>query len=475
MAKKDGDSTGPSLRDRHVAMISIGGVIGASLFVGSSSAIAIAGNGALLSYFLAGLIVLCVTRMLGEMTVESPLSGTFVGQIRRALGHRTAFVAGWIYWVMWATILGIEAIAIAGFLSPWVNLPYLATSLGTVALVTGVNILSLRGFGEFEYWFSFLKIMTIVVFIILAGSALMRGLGRPFLSGGAESLWAEGLLPHGAFGLLAVIPGIMLSMAGAEIATIAAADTPHPARNVARATRSVVLRIMIFYLLSIGLILLLVPSRAIVIGQSPFLSALDRIGVPFAALLITGVMLIATFSALNSGVYICARILHELASQGDAPAFFLTTASSGRPVRGILCGSLFAVVIVVVAALAPARIFSLLVNTSGAFILFDYVLVVLAHIRLRRKAMQEGRESALPMWGFPWLSYMTLASILLALATMFFASPHTRQEILLSLLGLFVVVGIEWFSFGKRPAGKLPLNTVEQPLSCTTSAQRHTP
>ncbi|WP_182355381.1 amino acid permease [Komagataeibacter europaeus] len=436
------------LKDRHVSMISIGGVIGASLFVGSSTAIATAGAGALFSYFLSGIMVMCITRMLGEMTVASPGTGSFVGQIRRGLGPRVAFVAGWLYWIMWATVLGFEAIAAAAFLAPYVPLPYLVIELLTVAIMTVVNLFSVRGYGEFEYWFSALKIITIIVFILLALSGLLGLWSHVKVASGLFSV--AGLVPHGTFALFAVIPGIMMSMAGAEITSIAACDTTDPAGNVARSTRTVALRIMIFYLASIGLILLLLPLSRVVPGSSPFLATLDYIGIPFARALMTAVMLIATLSALNSGIYITSRVLCDLAENHDAPRMFLQRDGQGTPARAILCGSAVAVIIAVIGMLAPGRVFSFLVSASGTFILFDYVLIVLAHIRLRRACLRNGETVSLPMWGFPFLSYGMLACLLGALVTMFFATDHTRQEIVLSTISLGLIIVVEYLSVGYR-------------------------
>jgi GABA permease len=427
------------LHGRHVAMISIGGVIGASLFVGSSTAIAIAGPGVFLSYLLAGLIILCVTRMLGEMTVDDPQAGSFVAHIRRGLGARAAFVGGWIYWVMWATILGIEAIAAASFLAPFVPLPFLATECVIIALMTAINLFSVRGYGEFEYWFSMTKIMTIVIFIGIGAYAL-AGLTHYHAAVASNLLAQGGLFPHGGFALMACIPAIMLSMAGAEITTIAATESRHPADSVGRATRSVVLKILVFYLVSIGLILCLTPWGTVVPGRSPFLTTLERIDLPFASLLMTGVMLVATLSALNSGLYVTSRVLYELAEAGDAPRFFMVRSRNGTPRRAILAGCLIAVAVAVAGMMSPGVVFAFLVSATGTFVLFDYVLIVLAQIRLRRRAMAQGAWPALPMWCFPWLSYITLAMLTLALLTMLVASAHTRREIVLGALTLGLIV-----------------------------------
>ncbi|GBQ27075.1 amino acid permease [Gluconacetobacter azotocaptans] len=439
------------LRKRHVAMISIGGVIGASLFVGSSSAIATAGPGVFLSYLLAGLIILCVTRMLGEMTVAAPDAGSFVAHIRRGIGPRTAFVGGWTYWVMWATILGIEAIAAASFLAPLLPLPFLAIECAIIAVMTAINLCSVRGYGEFEYWFSMTKIMTIVIFIAIGGCALLGFTG--YRTDIPSNLLAHGgLFPHGGFALMASIPAIMLSMAGAEITTIAAMDSTHPAESVGQATRSVVLKILIFYLVSIGLILCLTPWATVIPGRSPFLTTLQRLDIPFASLLMTGVMLVATLSALNSGLYVTSRVLCELAESGDAPRLFLSRSANGTPRRAILAGSVIAILVALAGMLSPDLVFAFLVSATGTFVLFDYVLIAVAQIRLRRRTIAQGDHPTLPMWGFPWISYVTLALLVGALLTMLVATTHTRMEVILGAVTVGFIVLLEKGTLALRGA-----------------------
>lgn len=440
------------LHKRHVAMISIGGVIGASLFVGSSASIATAGPGVFLSYLLGGLIILCVTRMLGEMTVEAPRAGSFVAHIRRGLGTRAAFLGGWTYWVMWATILGIETIAGASFLAPFVPLPFLAIECAVLGAMTAINLFSVRGYGEFEYWFSMTKILTIVLFMTL-GVAVLAGVGHRHVDMAANLMAGGGLFPHGGFAVMASIPAIMLSMSGTEITTIAATESSHPADSVRRAARSVVIKILVFYLGSIGLILCLMPWNRIVPGHSPFLAALEHVGLPYAPMLMTAVMLVATLSALNSGLYITSRILRELADAGDAPRCFGARGGNGTPRVAILAGSAVAAIVALAGMAAPGSVFAFLVSATGTFVLFDYVLVALAQIRLRREAVARGARPALPMWCFPFLSYATLAVLVMSLLTMLVASPGTRREIVLGALTLGLIVLAERATLGLRDSG----------------------
>ncbi|MCQ8240131.1 amino acid permease [Rhizosaccharibacter radicis] len=425
-----------TLRTRHVAMISIGGVIGAGLFVGSSAAIAGAGPGVLLSYILAGVLALLVMRMLGEMAIAEPGAGSFVGHIRRGLGDRAAFVAGWIYWLFWAVVVGAEAIGGAALLALYVPIPRVALDLVLVGLLTGTNLVSVRAYGEFEFWFSLLKIVAIVGFVGLGLAALLGAFGPQFAT--VRPLWADGgFLPKGLGAVLAIIPTIVFQYTGSEIATVAAAESDDPGRNVARATSTVALRVLLFYISSIAVILCLMPWSAQVPGHSPFVAVMDRLGIPGAGLIMSAIVLVAILSCLNSALYVTSRVLFEMAAHGDAPRWLVRTGPGGVPRRAILAGSGIGVAVAIASTLSPDKVFAFLLNASGALILFDYLLIALAQIRLRTRMERAGRRPTFRMWLFPGLSWATIAvvaGVLVAMAV----QPGTRVQIELGSLCVLI-------------------------------------
>ena len=427
-----------SLRGRHVAMISLGGVIGAGLFVGSSAAIAGSGPGVLLSYVLAGTVALLVMRMLGEMAIEQPQAGSFIGHIRRGLGGRAAFVAGWIYWLFWAVVIAAEAIGGSAILAPWVPLPRTVLDVALVLGMTATNLVSVKSYGEFEFWFSLSKILAIVVFCGLCLAAL-AGLFGPGQASVAH-LWDRGgFLPRGIGVVLAIIPTIVFQYTGSEIATVAAAESDDPGRNVAHATRTVALRVLLFYLGSIVLILCVVPWTAVVPGHSPFVAAMQRLGIPGAATAMSIVVLVAVLSCLNSALYVTSRVLFEMAAHGDAPRWLVQTGAGGVPRRAIAAGSTVGVVVAIASTISPDKVFAFLLNASGALILFAYLLIALAQIRLRMPMRRAGVRPRFAMWLFPGLSWATIAVIVAVLAAMAF-SPATRPEIVLGSLTVLAVL-----------------------------------
>ena len=407
-----------SLRSRHVQMISIGGIIGAGLFVGSSAAIHAAGPAILLSYLLAGLVVLMVMRMLSEMASATPGLGSFTEYVRLGLGEWGGFLSGWLYWYFWVVVVAIEAIAGANLLSAWIALPVWEIVAILMALLTAVNLMSSRSYGEFEFWFSSIKVAAIVAFVFIAGAyafGLTSGTGPTF----SNLVAYDGFMPFGWVAVLAGVTTVVFSLCGAEIATIAAAESSESTRVISRMTITIVARILLFYVLSIFLILAVVPWKEIVPGISPFAMALERTHIPYAGTIMNVIVLTAVLSCLNSGVYVTSRVLFTLAARGDAPQSMIALNKRRVPVRAILIGSSFGYVAVILSVTAPQRVFAFLVNASGALMIIIYLMACFAHLRLRKQMERTSPERlTIRVWLFPWLTYVTIAAMIGVLVAM---------------------------------------------------------
>jgi len=393
MASAPGDQNAlsRSLRPRHVAMITIGGIIGAGLFVGSSVAIAAAGPAILVSYVLTGLLILLVMRMLGEMAVEMPQVRSFTEFTRAALGNWAGFSIGWLYWYFWVIVIPVEAIAGATIIQRWLPLPSWEIGVALMLLMTSVNLMSARAYGEFEFWFASIKVAAIITFIL--------------------------------------------------VVTIAAAESPEPARAVARMTSTIISRILIFYVGSIFVISCVVPWNEVVSGQSPFTLALDHIRFPYASTFMAAVILTAVLSCLNSCFYIASRVLFVLASRGDAPRWLVRTNRRHVPGRAVLLASAVGFAGVMAAVLSPSVVFAFLVNSSGAIIAVIYLAIGVSQVRSRRAREAAGAPPpALPMWLFPWLSYLAIAGMLAVVIAMAFTPSH-RAEFWTSIISMAVALG----------------------------------
>jgi GABA permease len=435
-----------TLQPRHVAMISLGGIIGAGLFVGSAAAITLSGPSVVLSYAACGLLVFLIMRMLGEMAVARPGLGSFAEYSSMSLGRWAGFMTGWLYWYFWVITVGAETIAGANLvhhmLLPWQDVPVWAIGLVLIVAMTATNLLSVRSYGEFEFWFASLKVGAIVVFIVIA-AAYVFGFGPGLAAASANLTAHDGLFPKGLMAPLAAVPVVIFSMMGSEVATIAAAETRAPAENVARAARTVSLRILIFYVLSIALILCVTPWNSLTAGESPFVHSMELMHIPGAAAVLSAVVLTAVLSCLNSGLYITSRMLYELARRGDAPARFARVSAARVPSLGILIGGLAGFLAALASIYSPDKVFLYLLQTSGDIILFIYMVIAFGQIRFRRVLQAQGERPALPMWMFPWLSYAVIGGIILVLVVMAF-TPDQRQQLAASALSVLIATAA-WF------------------------------
>jgi GABA permease len=425
-----------SLASRHVTMISMGGMIGAGVFVGSSAAIAAVGPAIIISYLIGGVLILLVMRMIAEMATTLPAVRSFTEFARAGLGPGAGFVAGWLYWYFWTIVVPVEAIAGAGLLHAWIDLPAWLLGAALIAIMTGVNLMSARSFGEFEFWFASIKVAAIVIFIALS-AAFACGL----LSGSGPT-WSNlsshgGFMPRGGLAVLAGVTTVFFSLTGAEITTVAAAESRDPVRALTQMTTSVITRIVIFYVGSILLIVAVVPWDSIVPGQSPFTHALLHMGFSWAGSAMSLVILTAVLSCLNSAFYVTSRVLFTLAERGDAPQWMVKLNARRVPARSVLVGSIAGLIGIAAATWSPSGVFAFLVNASGALILFVYMLTALAQICLRGRA--DPATLRLKVWWFPWSSYATIAGIVAVLLAMAFTRALASQ-FYVSLAALAVAI-----------------------------------
>ena len=425
------------LNQRQLMLIAIGGVIGAGLFVGSGVVIKDAGPGAFLSYLLTGVMIVMVMRMLGEMATANPSTGSFADYARKAMGGWAGFSVGWLYWYFWVIVVGFEAVAGAKVITYWLpGLPLWVLSLVLMVLMTATNLFSVKSFGEFEFWFAGIKVGAIVLFLVIGG-AFALGLW-PGKSADFSNLVSNGgFFPNGVGAIFSAIVVVIFSMVGAEIATIAAAESEDPERAITKATRSVILRIMVFYVGAALLLAVIVPWDENQSGASPFVLAFGKMGIPFADHLMNAVVLTAVLSCLNSGLYTASRMLFVLAARREAPAQLVRVNNRGVPMGAILASSVVGFLCVIAAAVSPDTVFLFLLNSSGAIILFVYLMICLSQIILRRRA--DPAELRVKMWLFPALSLLTTAAIVAVLVQMAF-SEDTLSQLLLSLLAWAVVV-----------------------------------
>lgn len=434
-----------SLKQRHMTMIALGGVIGAGLFVGSGVVIKATGPAAILSFLITGLLVVLVMRMLGEMAVALPTGGSFYEYAREAwhdrpaVGELAGFLTGWMYWYFWVIVVALEAVAGANLVRYWLpDMPTWIISLSLLVMLTLTNLISVKSFGEFEFWFSSIKVGAIVVFLFLAGLFVL-GMW-PGASFNLSNLTAHGgFAPHG---FIPVLTGAVAATGfyfGAEIVTIAAAETAEPQKAIAKATSSVITRVLVFYVGSVLLVVCLVPWNSPDIA-TPYVSALNAMGIPAAAQIMNAVVLTAVLSALNSGLYASSRMLFALTKRGDAPKSLAKLNSNGVPVRAILFATLFGYVAVVMSYISPDTVFAFLVDSYGTVAIFVYILIAISQLRLRARLEREAPERLrVKMWAYPYLTYLAIAGMIGIVVAMAFI-PGQRMPLLLGVASLGILL-----------------------------------
>ncbi|MEV8127945.1 amino acid permease [Streptomyces sp. NPDC085944] len=436
------------LKNRHLTMIAIGGVIGAGLFVGSSSGIATAGPGILLSYALVGTLVVLVMRMLGEMSAANPTSGSFSAHADRALGPWAGFSIGWLYWFFWVVVLAVEATAGAKILEGWIPaVPQWGWALIVMVVLTATNLASVGSYGEFEFWFAGIKVVAIAAFIVVGGLALFGLLpGVDSDQAGLGNLTEHGgFLPHGPGAVLTGVLLVVFSFMGSEIPTLAAGESEDPQRAVTKATNSIIWRIAVFYLGSIFVVVTLLPWDAqSIVDEGSYVAALDSLGIPNAGEIMNFIVLTSVLSCLNSGLYTASRMAFSLGERGDAPKAFARTTRRGVPQTAILSSVVFGFVAVFFNYKFPDTVFLFLLNSSGAVALLVWLVICFSQLRLRRIIQAETPERlVVRMWLYPYLTWAAVAVIVFVLGYMLTDTEHDgRSTVLLTLLVAAVVLTV---------------------------------
>ena len=429
------------LKPRHVTMLSIAGVIGAGLFVGSGHAIAAAGPAVLLAYAAAGTLVVLVMRMLAEMAVASPDTGSFSTYADRAIGHWAGFTIGWLYWWFWVLVIPLEANAAATILHAWFpDVAIWVFTLVITLLLTATNLFSVKNYGEFEFWFALIKVVAIVGFVILGLAAIFGFLPTSQVSGVSHLFDTQGFMPNGMGAVLAAILTTMFSFMGTEIVTIAAAESKNPGQQITKATNSVIWRIGLFYLLSIFIVVSLVPwNDPTLAAVGSYQTVLERMGIPNAKLIVDLVVLVAVTSCLNSALYTASRMLFSLGRRGDAPAVSKRTNKSGTPYWAVMLSTGAAFLAVFANYVAPAAVFEFLLASSGAIALLVYLVIAVSQLRMRQKRTAAGEKIVFKMWLFPGLTYAVMVFIVGTLTIMLFQEAHRVEIIATGILSLLVV------------------------------------
>ncbi|EJO35645.1 putative GABA permease [Acinetobacter radioresistens WC-A-157] len=448
-------------------MMSIAGVIGAALFVGSGSIIAAAGPAVILAYCAGGALVVFIMRMLGEMAATSPDTGSFSTYAERAIGRWAGFTIGWLYWWFWVLLMAWEAYVAGLILHEW--FPLLSVNVFTLMMtitLTAINFMRVSKYGEVEFWFALIKVIAIVLFIVLGILAISRLWPVGGVSGLSNLSTHGGFMPNGLGPVIVALLGVMFSFLGAEIVTIAASESKNPVEQTKRAIKSVVWRICLFYIGSIFLIVCIVPWNDPLLSQTgygAYRRTFEILGIPATKWIMNFVVLTSVSSCFVSGHYTASRMLYSLSKRGDAPTLFQKTRKNGTPVFAVLASCVVAFAIALMNffdALKPREILDILMNTTGMIAMLVYLVIAISQLRLRRKMEREGQEIKLKMWFFPWLSYLVIAFIVASLIAMTFIDQYRVLVISTggaALMVIFIGITLQFKAYRRKLAAQRPL------------------
>jgi L-asparagine permease len=439
---------------RQLQMIAIGGAIGTGLFLGAGERLREAGPALALVYAVCGFFAFLILRALGELVLHRPSSGSFVSYAREFFGEKAAFAAGWMYFLNWAMTSIVDVTAIALYVHYWgmfSAVPQWLIALVALVVVLSVNLVSVKVFGELEFWFALVKVIALVVFLVVGVVFLA---GRFPVDGTTPGLGVigdhGGVLPNGLLAAIVITQGVVFAYAAMELVGTAAGETADPEKVMPRAINSVVLRIAVFYVGSVLLLSLLLPYTAYQAGTSPFVTFFAAIGVPGAGTIMNLVVLTAALSSLNAGLYSTGRILRSMAMNGSGPAFTARMSKGGVPYGGIALTAVITLLGVGLNAVVPEQAFEIVLNVAALGILASWATIVACQIRLvswSRAGVVRRPSFRLP--GSPWTGYLTLLFLVGVVVLMAFDYPVGTFTVA-SLVVIVPALVAGWFAVRKR-------------------------
>ncbi|QRX84171.1 amino acid permease [Glaciimonas sp. PAMC28666] len=450
--KKNDQGLHRGLGERQIRLMALGAAIGVGLFLGSANAIKMAGPGIMLAYIIGGMVIFLIMRALGEMSVHNPVAGSFSRYAKDYLGPLAGYLTGWNYWFLWLVTCIAEITAVGIYMGIWFpDVPRWIWALAALAAMGSVNLLAVKAYGEFEFWFALIKVVTIVLMIIGGLGMIVFGLGNHGVALGISNLWSHGgFLPHGVQGVLMSFQMVMFAYLGVEMIGLTAGEAANPKKSIPDAINSVFWRIMIFYVGALFVILSIYPWNEIGVQGSPFVMTFERLGIKTAAGIINFVVLTAALSSCNGGIFSTGRMLFNLAQQGHAPRAFATTSANGVPRWAVLTSVIALLFGVLLNYLVPEKVFMWVTSISTFGAIWTWGVILVTQLRFRKSLSSSERKALafkMPFW--PYGSWIALAFLALVIGLMAYF-PDTRVALIIGPLWL-VLLTILYYALRLAP------------------------
>ncbi|QRG67489.1 amino acid permease [Brevibacillus choshinensis] len=445
-----------SMKSRHLFMLSLGGVIGTGLFLNAGYTINQAGpGGAILAYIIGGVLLYLVMTCLGELSVKMPVTGSFQTYAAKYIGPASGFTLGWMYWLGSATTAGVEFTAAGMVMQRWFpDTPVWIWCAVFIVLLFSFNALTTKGFAETEYWFAGIKVLAVIIFIIVGVGAIfgmvsMEGRPAPFFSNFSAD---GGLFPFGISIVFVTMMNVVFSYQGSELIGIAAGETENPQKNIPRAIRNVIFRILVFYVASVTILSALFPSSELGLLESPFVTVFDAVGIPFAADIMNFVILTALLSVGNSCLYAATRLLWALSHSNMAHPVFGKLTKRSVPLNSLLMTLAFSLLSLLTSVLAADTVYVLLMSVSGIAVTFCWMGIALSQFNFRRQYLREGGKVEELQFAAPFYPVMPLLCLGLCTFLMIYPifDPTQRFGLIYGIGALVVFYLYYYLRYGRN-------------------------
>ncbi len=430
------------LKNRHVQLIAIGGTIGTGLFLGSGKAIALAGPSIIFAYLIVGIALFFVMRALGELLLSKGGYSSFTEFATEYLGDWAGYVTGWTYWFCWIMTAMADIIAVGMYTQYWFDVPQWVPAIVCLVVLLALNLLTVKLFGELEFWFALIKIITIVALIAIGIVLLVIGFETESGKVAVSNLWEHGgLFPNGAFGFLMAFQMVVFAFVGVELVGVSAAETANPQKNIPSAINKIPVRILLFYVGALFVILTINPWDTLSAASSPFVQVFALVGIPVAAGLINFVVLTSAASAGNSGLFSTSRMLFSLGNNNQAPKAFGKLNRNHVPQNGLLLSSIVVSIGALLSYLMPENAFNVVTTISAICFIWVWGIILISHILYKKRHPELHKASIFKAPLTPFVNYVVLAFFVFLLVVMAI-SESTRTALLLTpvwFVMLFVI------------------------------------
>jgi D-serine/D-alanine/glycine transporter len=428
------------LKNRHVQLIAIGGTIGTGLFLGAGKSIELAGPSIIFSYLLIGIALFFVMRALGELLLSNTGYTSFTEFATEYIGPWAGYVTGWTYWFCWIMTAMADIIAVGVYMQYWFDIPQWMPAFACLIILVGLNLLSVKLFGELEFWFAIIKVITIIALIAVGIVLLVIGFETNTGTVSLSNIWSHGgMFPNGVQGFLLSFQLVVFSFVGMELVGVSAAETANPRKNIPSAINKIPVRILLFYVGAIIVILTINPWTLLSGDSSPFVGVFTLIGIPIAAGIINFVVMTSAASACNSGLFSTSRILHSLSKDGSAPKRVGRLNKRAVPSNALLLSAIVVSVGALLSKVIPEQAFTIVTTISAICFIWVWSIILIAHIKYKKTRPELAVKSTFKAPFAPYINYAVLALFALVLIVMLFAEA-TRLALLLTPIWFIALV-----------------------------------